>query len=170
MKKNFLFFIILFELLLLLFKCHTLENEYSEEEEEYVEELEELEEFDNGNEDFGYFKESLKKYLIANNLFYSEKLIEPNDFKILFFEVISEGDPNSSPPYLRKIFEQLADYFVEKYYKEKKQIRGRDIFYLLDISEITKKFEEIVAENPFFDDYDEEADDLDNRDTFGDDL
>ena len=59
---------------------------------------------------------------------------------------------------------------MEKYYKEKKQIRGRDIFYLLDISEITKKFEEIVAENPFFDDYDEEADDLDNRDTFGDDL
>ena len=98
MKKNFLFFIILFELLLL-FKCHTLENEYMEEEEEYVEELEE---FDNGNEDFGYFKESLKQYLIANNLFYSEKLIEPNDFKILFFEVISEGDPNSSPPYLKK--------------------------------------------------------------------
>ena len=167
MNKIFILLILIFSLILLS-KCHTLE--YEEYEIIEIEEEEEELEFDNGNEDYGYFKESLKQYLIENNLFYSDKLIEPNDLKIIFFEVITEGDPGSSPPYLRRIFEQLADYFVEKYYSEKKQIRGKDIYFLLDISEITNKFEEFAAQNPFFDDYDEEADDLDNIDTIGDDL
>ena len=168
MNKISIFLFLIFSLILFS-KCHTLEYEEYEEIEIIEEEEEELE-FDNGNEDYGYFKESLKQYLKTNNLFFSEKLIEPNDLKIIFFDVITEGDPGNSPPYLRRIFEQLADYFVEKYYNEKKQIRGRDIYFLFDINEITNKFEEIAAQNPIFDDYDEEADDLDSRDTIGDDL
>ena len=169
MKKIFLFLILIYSLILLC-KCHTLEYEEYEEIEIIEEEEDELE-FDNGNEDYGYFKANLKQYLITNNLFYSNKLIEQNDLKIIFFEAITEGDPDSSPPYLRRIFEQLADYFIEKYYSEKKQIRGRDLYFLFDIVEITNKFEEFAAaQNPFLDDYDEEEDDLDSRDTIGDDL
>lgn len=90
--------------------------------------------------------------------------------RTIFLDVISEGEADSNPPHLRRIFAQMADHFVEKYYNDRKQIRGKDLYELFDINEIYGKFGEIVAETPLFDDYNEELDDLDNRDSIMDDL
>ena len=164
MNQKIIFLIILYSLIILI-KCQ--ENDDDDDLNDFPEEGLD----DDDDDDFGGFKESLKEYLIANKLYDSNKLIKPNELKIIFFEIITEGDNDRSPPYLRNIFQQLADYFIEKYYNEKKEIRGKDIYDLININEITKKFEEFASQNnPFFDDYDEEKDDLDNIDTFGNDL
>ena len=163
MKQKFILFIIIFLLISLIIKCQGNDDDNDDLNDFPEEGLMD-------DEDFGDFKESLKEYLIANKLYDSNKLLEPNELKVIFFEIIAEGEIDRSPPYLINIFQKLADFFVEKYYNEKKQIRGKDIYDLININEITKKFEEIAAENPLFDDYDEAKDDLDNIDSFGDDL
>ena len=161
MKENLLFIFIL-SLLIIFSKCAD-----DDDEDDFSEELLK----NNTNEDeYGFFKETLKNYLVANDLLDSDREIEPHEMRTIFLDVISEGDSDSSPPHLRKIFEQMADHFVERYYNEKKQIRGRDLYELFDINEIYGKFGEIVAETPWFDDYNEELDDLDNRDSIMDDL
>ena len=123
------------------------------------------------NEEFINFKTALKEYLKAYDLFDSERIIEPSEMKRIFFDVINEGDSDNTPIYLRKIFGDLTEYFVKKYYKEKKEIKGKDIYNLFDINQITKKFEQIAIENnPLFNNYNKEEDDLDNKDSVIDDL
>ena len=159
-KINFIFFYIL-SLLIIISKCHKdgIEDELEEDLNNEVSENE-----------YGYFRESLKSYLIENKLFDSDREIEPDEMRKIFLEVISDGEPDTSPPHLMRIFEQLADYFVESYYNERKQIRGKDLYELFDIQKIYDKFGEIVGETPFMDDYNEEEDDLDNQDSVMDDL
>ena len=144
------FFLFSLSFLITLLKC---ENETNEIIENTLE--------DNYGDDFyGYFKESLKDYLIKNNLFNSDKLIEPNEMKKIFFEVVTEGGPESSPKQLRKIFDKLAAFFVKKYFNEKKQIRGKNIYNLIDINEIYNKFEELLGENPLYGYNEEEIEEL----------
>ena len=55
---------------------------------------------------------------------------------------------------------------MNKYYKKKKnEIRGRDIYDLIDILEISRKFQQFTG-NPDYDDFDynEEEDDFMNED------
>ena len=126
---------------------------------------------DKDNEEFINFKTALKEYLEVKDLFNSDRLINPPEMKRIFFEVINEGDSDNTPVYLRKIFGDLTEYFVKKYYNENKEIRGRDIYNLFDINEITKKFEDIaIQNNPLFNNYNKEDDDLDNKDFSVDDL
>ena len=103
-----------------------------------------------GDDFYGYFNESLKDYLIKNKLYNSERKIEHDEMKKIFFDVVTEGGPESSPKQLRKLFEKLADFFIEKYYNETKQIRGKDIYKLIDINEIYEKFNEFVVESPLY--------------------
>ena len=151
MNKKYIFLFSLI-LLLLLIKCN---------EEDEINDLNYLleEGYDENYDDdeYGFFKESLQEYLISNNLFKSEKLIEPNEMRRIFLEVISEGSLENTPSYLRNIFEQLAEHFTESYYSEKKQIRGKDIYNLIDINEINIKFEEFAEKSPLFG-YGEEED------------
>ena len=153
--------IILFSTILLT-NCKDNDNDVDEEELEYDEESD----YDHFDE-YGYFKSGLKEYLVSNNLFNSDRVIEPDEMKKIFLDVITEGDSESGPSHLRTLFERLAEHFVEVYYNDKKQIRGKDIYNLMDINEITMKFEEFAGKTPFFDDYNEEEDDLDNRDFMG---
>ena len=60
-------------------------------------------------------------------------------------------------------FEKLADFFINKYYKEKKEIRGKDIYDLIGITEISLKFEEFIDDKSE-DEYDEDEDENDNYD------
>ena len=162
MKKYLLLLIVLFSIL---FLNNCKENEMNDDEEE----LEEEDDFYyDDHEEFGYFKAGLKEYLVANNLFNSERVIAPDEMKKIFLDVITEGDTDSGPSHLRTVFDRLAEHFVEVYYNDKKQIRGKDIYKLMDINEISMKFEEIAGKTPLYDYYNEEEDDLDNIDTKND--
>ena len=165
MKKKLIFIIFtIFSLLIISSNCNENSNE---DENEYYEEEDDLA-IGNFGDDYGYFKETLKQYLIESRLFHSDREISRNEMKSIFLDIISEGEPDRSPPYLMKIFDQLADYFIEEYYKERNVIRGRDIYDLMDIQKIYSKFGDIVNETSIFDDYNEQEDDLDNKDIIDD--
>ncbi len=116
----------------------------------------------NYNEEDHYFKSSLKEYLEENKLFESERVIEPDELKKIFLDVITDDGPENSPENMRKSLYELAEYFVERYYNEKKQIRGKDIYDLFDINDISAKFSDIVGDTiNYNNDYNEEEDDLD---------
>ena len=116
----------------------------------------------NYNEEDHYFKSSLKEYLEENKLFESERVIEPDELKKIFLDVITDDGPENSPENMRKSLYELAEYFVERYYNEKKQIRGKDIYDLFDINDISEKFSDIVGDTiNYNNDYNEEEDDLD---------
>ena len=156
MKNYFLLFS-----LILIFKLYVCKKKDFKEKK--------LEEKD--NEEIINFKAALKEYLEVNDLYNSDRIIKPSEMKRIFFEVINEGDSDNTPVYLRKIFGDLTEYFVKKYYNEKKEIKGKDIYNLFDINDITKKFEQIAIENnPLFNNYNKEDDDLDNKESLIDDL
>ena len=116
----------------------------------------------NFNEEDHYFKSSLKEYLVENKLFESERVIEPDELKKIFLDVITDDGPENSPENMRKSLYELAEYFVERYYNEKKQIRGKDIYDLFDINDISAKFSDIAGDTiNYNNDYNEEEDDLD---------
>ena len=116
----------------------------------------------NFNEEDHYFKSSLKEYLVENKLFESERVIEPDELKKIFLDVITDDGLENSPENMRKSLYELAEYFVERYYNEKKQIRGKDIYDLFDINDISAKYSDIVGDTiNYNNDYNEEEDDLD---------
>ncbi len=121
------------------------------------------EESDNDDE-YGtdYFKETLKQYLIGKNLFDSEEPVQPEEMKKIFLEVITEGEAESSADYFGGIFNELADYFVNSYYVNRKEIKGKQIYDLIDIEAISQKFEQMIGNNPQF--YDNDGDDEENND------
>ena len=94
--------------------------------------------------------------------------------KKVLYEVISEGDPDKNSEGVNKIFQQLAERFTDVYYNDKKQIRGKDIYGLINIDQIWERFDDYLDLNsssnfdPFDDD---ENDDLDDdNDIFAADL
>ena len=99
------------------------------------------------------FKESLKEYLISHNLLESDELIEREEMKKIFLEIILDEDHEEIPDYMQGVFEYLTKHFMDKYYKKKKnEIRGRDIYDLIDILEISSKFQQLTG-NPDYDDF-----------------
>ncbi len=157
MKSNFILFIILS--LILLNKCQDDDDEFPKENL--------YDTFDDSFDDNGFFKSSLKEYLIEKDLYDSNRPIKPNELRNIFLEVISEGDMEKAPSNLKKIFSQLAEYFIVKYYKENKQIIGKDIINLFDINEISSQFEKIAGDTTLYDIYSEEENDQDSRDSTG---
>ena len=111
-----------------------------------------------------YFKESLKEYLIEKKLFDSERAIQRDELKKIFLDVITEGDPESPPEMLNGIFQDLTEYFVNAYYKDRKEIKGKQLYDLFDINEISMKFEQMMGNSPY---YEEEEKDYDSRDVVG---
>ena len=97
-----------------------------------------VEQDDNNNETFEedgdlYFKKTLKDYLVEKNLFESDRIIEPDEMKKIFLESVTEGDAESAADYFGGIFIELADHFVNEYYKERKEIRGKDIYNIIEL-------------------------------------
>ena len=128
---------------------------------------------DNDYNYFENFNETLKNYLIDNGLFDSDRLIEPHEMKKILYEVISEGDSEKNTEGVKKVFQQMAERFTDVYFNDKKQIRGKDIYGLININDIWDRFDDYVDFNTssknddFFDD--DENDDLDDQDDFFDD-
>ena len=128
---------------------------------------------DNDYNYFENFNETLKNYLIDNGLFDSDRLIEPHEMKKILYEVISEGDSEKNTEGVKKVFQQMAERFTDVYFNDKKQIRGKDIYGLININDIWDRFDYYVDFNTsskyddFFDD--DENDDLDDQDNFFDD-
>ena len=155
MEKK-LFFLFLLLSLVFISKCQ--ENIGEEDEEEGYD----IDDFNGHN----FFKASLKEYLIQNKLFDSERAIQRDEMKKIFLEVITEGDPESTPDYLEGIFQSLTEYFVNLYYKDRREIKGKDLYDLFDIGLISQKFEDMIGGSPYFDD-NEEENDFDKRDVVG---
>ena len=89
-----------------------------------------------------YFKELVKNYLIEKNLWESDKLIQPDEIRKLFIDVINEGEYMDNK--LKNVFDKVINYFIEKYYKEKKDIKGKDLYDLININELKRKFDDLI--------------------------
>ena len=121
------------------------------------------------------FNETLKNYLVDNGYFDSDRIIEPHEMKKIIYEVITEGEPDRNSEEVNNIFKQLAERFTEVYFNDKKQIKGKDIYGIVNIDDIWSKFNDYLDYNTsgLYDDYDDdgENDDLDDDDSiFMDDL
>ena len=124
---------------------------------------------DNNNDTFEedgdlYFKKTLKDYLVEKNLFDSDRIIEPDEMKKIFLESVTEGDAESSGEYFGGIFIELADHFVNEYYKERKEIRGKDIYDLIQLDPISKKFEQLMNDNSKYNGADDNENNRDYND------
>ena len=117
-----------------------------------------------------YFKEIVKEYLEEKKLWNSDKLIQPDELRKIFFDIITDGEESSDPKF-KEAFAKLADFFIDKYYKEKKEIRGRDVYDLIGITEISLKFDEFIDDKWEYKDddnnYDDGDDNIDNMDRIG---
>ena len=156
MSKNLIYlFLVLFSSILFLIKA---EVQNSNNGNVYTEQ--------NENE---AFKETLKQYLIDKKLIDSEEPVKPEEMKKIFLEVITEGDAESSAEYFGGIFDELADYFVNTYYVNRKEVKGKDIINLINIEHIADKFEQMIGNYQQFNEMNdnEENSDYDTRDDVG---
>ena len=113
-----------------------------------------------------YFKEIVMDYLKDKKLWNSDKLVKPEELREIFLDIVTDGEQYQDNKF-KETFEKLADFFINKYYKEKKEIRGKDIYDLIGITEISLKFEEFIDDKSE-DEYDEDEDDnYDNMDVVG---
>ena len=166
MPKLFIFLIILFSLISLFKFQEDINDDYSYPNDYY----DGYDDYDNYNY-YDNFNETLKNYLIENGYYESERLIEPYEMKKIIYEVISEGDPDRNSENVNKIFKQLAERFTEVYFNDKKQIRGKDIYGLINIDDIWARFDDYLDYNissKFDFDDDDENDDLDDNDSIFD--
>ena len=155
MNKYYFFLIILFSIILLI-KCAINEKE-KEKQFKYFDDDDEDEDDDpDFIDDDGYrpFREALKKYLNETKLIDSDKLIKPKRMRKIFLETVGDLDTEGIPEHIKKLYEELADYFVEQYYSKKKQIRGKDVYKLFKWEEISMKFNELIQANPYYGDED----------------
>ena len=89
-------------------------------------------------------------------------------------EVITEGEYESSLEYFSGIFNELADYFVNSHFVNRKEIKWKKIYDLININHISDKFEQMLGNNPHFandeirtninDDENEDNNEYDSRD------
>ena len=70
--------------------------------------------------------------------------------KKIFLEVVTEGDCESSLEYFGRILNELADYFVDSYFVNSKEIKWKEIYDLININHISDKFEQILGDNRHF--------------------
>ena len=142
--------------------------------EEEIEEISNIEsDYDDGY-GYDYFKDNLKQYLIQRKLFDSEEPVQKKELKEIFLDVITEGNEESLGEYFQKLFNELADYFVDSYFVNRKEIKGKEIYDLIDINQISSKFEQMMGDNPYYNgmnwdntDDDDENNDYDSRDDVG---
>ena len=101
-------------------------------------------------------KNHLKKYLIEHNLYESEKLVEPDELRKIFINMMYEGASiDEVDDFTKDMNEELARIFIKKYYKRKKEIRGKDIYDLININEIMQKYYQLNGEMPIYDEDDD---------------
>jgi len=100
-----------------------------------------------------YLKKFFLNYLNNNNLISSDKLITENEMKKIIVEIMLEGlSPSEIEENILMLYKELADIFIEKYYKEKKDIKGKDLINIINIKELMQKYYELNGESPIYDD------------------
>ena len=100
-----------------------------------------------------YLKKFFINYLNNNNLISSDKLITENEMKKIIVDIMLEGlSPSEIEENILMLYKELADIFIEKYYKEKKEIKGKDLINIIDIKELMQKYYELNGESPIYDD------------------
>ena len=122
-----------------------------------------------------YLKKFFLNYLNNNNLISSDKLITENEMKKIIVDIMLEGtSPSDLEENTLMAYNELADIFIEKYYKEKKFIKGKDLINIINIKELIQKYYELNGESPIYDDdyifNDENLNIEDNNDNNGLDL
>ena len=167
-KKMIKYFIFIILFLSLIF--------FSKTQEDDQQDLSEVNDWEGNNFDYddleseAYFKNTLKEYLVEQKLFDSERVITRDEMKKIFIDVIFEGEPEGGPEFMKGVLEELTEYFINTYYKDRKEIKGKEIYDLIDIKEISMKFEQMIGENPYYNgnEDDMEENDYDSRDVVGD--
>ena len=101
----------------------------------------------------------MRNYLIEKKLFKSDRIIEPNELKKIFIDILLEGASiDDVDDYTKDLNEELSNIFIKKYFKRKKEIRGKDIYDLIKINEIREKYYQLNGEIPIYDDEDDFGD------------
>ena len=95
----------------------------------------------------------IKTYLTKNKLIESDRTIKKEEMKKIFIDIMEQGvsEINDNIKYIN---EELANIFVNKYYKKRKEIKGKDIIDLININDINQKYYQLIGEIPFFDEED----------------
>ena len=100
-----------------------------------------------------YLKKFFLNYLKKNNLISSERLIAKNEMKKIIVDIMLEGiSPTDIEENTLMTYNELADIFIEKYYKEQKFIMGKDLINIINIKELTQKYYELNGESPIYND------------------
>ena len=95
----------------------------------------------------------IKTYLTKHKLIESDRTIKQEEMKKIFIDIMEQGvsEINDNIKYIN---EELANIFVNKYYKKRKEIKGKDIIDLININDINQKYYQLIGEIPFFDEED----------------
>ena len=131
--------ILLILVLILFSKCDEENNEEENDNHGYGDEYNEQ---DRNN----YFKDALKEYLIKHNLINSEELVQPEVVKEMLIKVFTGEKGEDLPKSMFKIINELSDIFVNIYYRERKKIKGKELYDLIDLNAIFAKMGQLMEE------------------------
>ena len=100
-----------------------------------------------------YLKNFFLNYLENNDLISSDKLVTEEDMKKIIIDIMLEGlSPNEVEENILTLYKDLADILIQKYYKEKKEIKGKDLINIINIKELMQTYYELNCESPIYDD------------------
>ena len=120
---------------------------YEEDESVYEEQEEEM------------FKKTVKDYL-TKNLIYGNETVEvtPEEMRKIFKNVMTGDKGEEVPEKYVEPFEQLTTQFIDEQYNQKnrKTIKGSEVFGLFDINDLNKKFNAILEKLGIKEDIDED--------------
>jgi hypothetical protein len=113
------------------------------------------------------------EYLKEKGYINSEDLISQEDMKKIIVDLMLEGiSPEEISENTMQTYIELSNVLTKKYYKESKEIKGKDLKKIINIKELTKEYYLLTGEAPIYDDdyifYDETIiDDINNDDDLG---
>ena len=100
-----------------------------------------------------YLKNFFMNYLENNDLISNDKLVTEDDMKKIIIDIMLEGlSPNEVEENILTLYKDLADILIQKYYKEKKEIKGKDLINIINIKELMQTYYELNGESPIYDD------------------
>ena len=100
-----------------------------------------------------YLKKFFLNYLESNNLISSDKLITEEEIKKIIMDIMLEGlSPNEVEENIIQLYQELADILIQKYYKQQKEIKGKDLINIINIKELMQTYYELNGESPIYDD------------------
>ena len=100
-----------------------------------------------------YLKNFFLNYLENNDFISSDKLVSEDDMKKIIIDIMLEGlSPNEVEENILTLYKDLADILIQKYYKEQKDIKGKDLINIINIKELMQTYYELNGESPIYDD------------------